>query len=212
MVATASTLFGLNGNLSRLLFDDGVSPVTLVEFRMLIGAICLLGVLIIGQRKGLKVPRRSWGWIRCNWVTLLPAGCHYLHRIPFARTPGRKEFALSHFYCLWSARGKHILVQRTATMGNSGKYLDAISSRLDHSCRRHRYGDPVFTCAGLVKAHRCHTRRYREYVGVGSCWGHCVLLVRPTPGLATNFGMCAGGGGNYHPAIRKDLSKRIDKG
>ena len=63
MIAVASTLFGLNGNLSRLLFDDGVSPVTLVEFRMLIGAICLLGVLVIGQRKGLKVPRGSWGWI-----------------------------------------------------------------------------------------------------------------------------------------------------
>ena len=63
MIATASTLFGLNGNLSRLLFDDGISPVTLVEFRMLIGAISLLGVLVIGQRKGLKVPRRSWGWI-----------------------------------------------------------------------------------------------------------------------------------------------------
>jgi drug/metabolite transporter (DMT)-like permease len=63
MVATASLLFGFNGNLSRLLFDDGISPVTLVELRMLIGGVCLLTVLIVGRRKELKVPRRSLGWI-----------------------------------------------------------------------------------------------------------------------------------------------------
>jgi drug/metabolite transporter (DMT)-like permease len=62
-VMSASILFGINGNLSRLLFDDGVSPVTLVEFRMLIGGATLLAVLVLGQRKGLKVQRRSWGWI-----------------------------------------------------------------------------------------------------------------------------------------------------
>ena len=87
MVATASTLFGLNGNLSRLLFDDGVSPVTLVEFRMLIGAICLLGVLIIGQRKGLKVPRRSWGWIVAFGLSLAMVTFTYfmaISRLPLA--------------------------------------------------------------------------------------------------------------------------------
>ncbi|HEX6481642.1 MAG TPA: EamA family transporter [Ktedonobacteraceae bacterium] len=87
MVATASTLFGLNGNLSRLLFDDGVSPVTLVEFRMLIGAICLLGVLVIGQRKGLKVPRRSWGWIVAFGLSLAMVTYTYfmaISRLPLA--------------------------------------------------------------------------------------------------------------------------------
>ncbi len=63
MIATAALLFGFNGNLSRLLFDDGISPVTLVELRMLIGGVCLLTVLIVGRRKELKVPRRSLGWI-----------------------------------------------------------------------------------------------------------------------------------------------------
>jgi len=63
MIATASLLFGFNGNLSRLLFDDGISPVTLVELRMLIGGVCLLTVLLVGRRKELKVPRRSLGWI-----------------------------------------------------------------------------------------------------------------------------------------------------
>src|SRR5258706_15021376 len=63
MVSSASVMFGFNGNLSRLLFDDGVSLVTLVELRMLIGSICLLGVLAIGRRQELKVSRRSIGWI-----------------------------------------------------------------------------------------------------------------------------------------------------
>ena len=87
MVAVASTLFGLNGNLSRLLFDDGVSPVTLVEFRMLIGAICLLGVLVIGQRKGLKVPRGSWGWILAFGLSLAMVTFTYfmaISRLPLA--------------------------------------------------------------------------------------------------------------------------------
>ncbi|MEO6892700.1 MAG: DMT family transporter [Ktedonobacteraceae bacterium] len=63
MVTTSALLFGLNGNLSRLLFDDRVTPVTLVEFRMLIGGACLLALLLLRQRAGLKLPRRHWGWI-----------------------------------------------------------------------------------------------------------------------------------------------------
>lgn len=63
MVAFASLLFGFNGNLSRVLFDSGVTPVTLVEFRMLIGGLCLLATMLIGWRQGLKWYARSWGWI-----------------------------------------------------------------------------------------------------------------------------------------------------
>ena len=63
MVMAAAVLFGLNGSLSRLLFDEGITPLTLIEFRMLIGGLCLMAVLVIGQRKGLKVKRRYWGWI-----------------------------------------------------------------------------------------------------------------------------------------------------
>ena len=36
MIVAATVLFGFNGTLSRLLFDDGVSLITLVEMRMLI--------------------------------------------------------------------------------------------------------------------------------------------------------------------------------
>jgi len=63
MVATASLLFGFNGNLSRRLFDMGISPVTLVEFRMLIGGACLLALLVLGRRSELKLQPRHWGWV-----------------------------------------------------------------------------------------------------------------------------------------------------
>lgn len=63
MVGLASFLFGVNGNLSTLLFRENVSPVTLVEFRMIIGGLCLLLVLLVGKREALKLPRRSWPWI-----------------------------------------------------------------------------------------------------------------------------------------------------
>src|SRR4051812_19274413 len=63
MIIAAAILFGVNGSLSRMLFDLGVTPVTLVEFRMLIGCICLLGFLLIGQRHALKMSRRAWVWL-----------------------------------------------------------------------------------------------------------------------------------------------------
>lgn len=85
MIATAAALFGLNGNLSRLLFDDGISPITLVEFRMLIGAICLLAVLVVGQRKGLKVPWRSWGWVVAFGLSL--ALVTYTYFVAISRLP-----------------------------------------------------------------------------------------------------------------------------
>ncbi|HJT58960.1 MAG TPA: EamA family transporter [Ktedonobacteraceae bacterium] len=85
MIATAAALFGLNGNLSRLLFDDGISPITLVEFRMLIGAICLLAVLVVGQRKGLKVPWRSWGWVVAYGLSL--ALVTYTYFVAISRLP-----------------------------------------------------------------------------------------------------------------------------
>lgn len=62
-ILTAAVLFGINGSLSRLLFDSGVTPVTLVEFRMIIGGLCLFGFLGIRQRHSLKLPRRAIGWI-----------------------------------------------------------------------------------------------------------------------------------------------------
>jgi drug/metabolite transporter (DMT)-like permease len=87
MVMTAAVLFGLNGSISRLLFDDGITPLTLIEFRMLIGGVCLMLVLVIGQRKGLKVQRRYWGWIVVFGISLAFATYTYLlsiSRLPIA--------------------------------------------------------------------------------------------------------------------------------
>jgi len=87
MVITAAILFGVNGNISRLLFDDGISPLTLIEFRMLIGGICLMTILIIGQRKGLRVQRRYWGWVVAFGIVLaLTAYTYFLaiSRLPLA--------------------------------------------------------------------------------------------------------------------------------
>src|SRR5882762_3964754 len=63
MVSMATLLFGVNANLSRLLLGDGISPLTLVEFRMLIGAICLFVFLLVWRQDLLKLPSDNWGWI-----------------------------------------------------------------------------------------------------------------------------------------------------
>lgn len=63
MVASGAILFGVNGNVSTLLFNDGVTPLTLISFRMLIGGICLLAVMLFWQRRALKASRRHWARI-----------------------------------------------------------------------------------------------------------------------------------------------------
>lgn len=63
LILASAVLFGINGSLSRLLFNSGVTPVTLVEFRMIIGGLCLFGFLFARQRHALKLPWRSLGWL-----------------------------------------------------------------------------------------------------------------------------------------------------
>src|SRR6266704_1180470 len=87
MVVASSLLFGFNGNLSRLLFDEGITPVTLVEFRMLIGGVSLLAVLLLGQRQALKLQRRYWGWIVLFGLSLAVVTFTYfvaISRLPLA--------------------------------------------------------------------------------------------------------------------------------
>ena len=89
MVMTAALLFGVNGSLSRLLFDSGVSPLTLVEFRMIVGGLCLLGFLLVRQRQALKAPRRAWGWLLAFGLILALVTYTYfvsISRIPIAVT------------------------------------------------------------------------------------------------------------------------------
>lgn len=87
-VLTAAVLFGINGSLSRLLFDTGVTPLTLVEFRMLVGGICLVVFLLLGQRRTLKLPRgRVLGWVLLFGLAMALVTYTYfvaISRIPIA--------------------------------------------------------------------------------------------------------------------------------
>jgi inner membrane transporter RhtA len=62
-VLTAAVLFGINGSLSRLLFDRGVTPVTLVELRIIVGSLCLFALLSTQPRQTWKVPRSTRSWL-----------------------------------------------------------------------------------------------------------------------------------------------------
>src|SRR5436853_4556169 len=110
MVMTASTLFGFNGNLSRLLFDDGVSPLTLVEFRMLIGGVCLLLVLLVGQRHALKLPRRHWGWIVAFGLSL--AMVTYTYFVAISRLPLAVALIIQFSASAWMTLGEAIWRKR----------------------------------------------------------------------------------------------------
>ena len=125
MVMTAAVLFALNGSISRLLFDDGITPLTLIQFRMLIGGMCLMTVLIIGQRKGLKVQRRYWGWIVAFGISLALAT--YTYFLSISRLPIAVAliiiFTAAAWMALWEAiwhrhmPSKHVLVALGLTFG-----------------------------------------------------------------------------------------------
>lgn len=110
MVMSGSALFGFNGNLSRLLFDDGVSPLTLVEFRMLIGGVCLLLVLLVGQRQALKLPRRQWGWILAFGLSL--ALVTYTYFVAISRLPLAIALIIQFSASAWLTLGEAILHRR----------------------------------------------------------------------------------------------------
>lgn len=104
MILTAAALFGFNGNLSRLLFDEGVTPVTLVECRMLIGGICLLLLLIAGWRGGLKLPRRTWGWMIAFGLSL--AMVTYTYFVSISRLPIAIALVIQFSAPAWMALGE----------------------------------------------------------------------------------------------------------
>lgn len=110
MVMTASVLFGLNGNISRLLFDDGVSPITLVEFRMLIGGACLLTVLVVGRRRELKLPRRSLGWLLAFGLSL--ALVTYTYFVAISRLPIAIALVIQFSAMAWMTLGEAIWRRR----------------------------------------------------------------------------------------------------
>lgn len=106
MAIGASVLFGFNGSLSRLLFDDGVSPITLVEFRMIIGGFCLGSILLLGWRKGLKLPRRHWGWIIAFGLSL--AMVTYTYFVAISRLPIAVALVIQFSATAWMTVGEAI--------------------------------------------------------------------------------------------------------
>jgi inner membrane transporter RhtA len=104
MVATAAILFGFNGNISRLLFDRGISPVTLVEFRMLIGGLCLLVVLVVRGRSALKLPFRYWGWMIAFGLTL--AIVTFTYFVAISRLPLAIALVIQFSAAAWMALGE----------------------------------------------------------------------------------------------------------
>jgi len=88
MVIAASTLFGINGGLSRFLLDAGISPVTLVEFRMLFGWLVLCALLLVSRQiGGLRLVLRHWGRVVAYGLALaLVTFCYFLAigRLPIA--------------------------------------------------------------------------------------------------------------------------------
>ena len=110
MIIAASILFGFNGTLSRLLFDDGISPITLVELRMLIGGVCLLAVLLIGRRKELKVQRRSIGWMFAFGLSL--AFVTFTYFMAISRLPIAVALVIEFSASAWMVLGETIWFRR----------------------------------------------------------------------------------------------------
>ncbi|GAC1362928.1 MAG: EamA family transporter [Ktedonobacteraceae bacterium] len=90
MVIAASTLFGVNGSLSRFLLDSGISPVTLVEFRMLFGWLVLCALLLVSKQiGGLRSVLQHWGRVVMYGISLALVTFTYflaISRIPIAIT------------------------------------------------------------------------------------------------------------------------------
>jgi inner membrane transporter RhtA len=90
MVIAAATLFGVNGSLSRSLLDAGISPVTLVEFRMLFGWLILCTLLLISRQiGGLRLVLLYWKRVVLYGISLaLVTFCYFLaiSRLPIAIT------------------------------------------------------------------------------------------------------------------------------
>lgn len=110
MVIVAATLFGFNGSLSRLLFDDGISPTTLVEFRMLIGGLCLMLVMSMGARKELRVRTRQWGWLVAFGITL--ALVTFTYFVAISRLPIAVALVIQFTAPAWIAIGEAMIRRR----------------------------------------------------------------------------------------------------
>ncbi len=114
MVAGGAILFGINGNISTLLFNDGITPLTLISFRMLIGGICLLGVMLLWQRRALKAPRRYWAWIVVFGLVLAMSTFTYF--LAISRLPLAVALVIIFTAATWIALGEALWQRRMPSL------------------------------------------------------------------------------------------------
>jgi drug/metabolite transporter (DMT)-like permease len=107
---TAAVLFGINGSLSRLLFDNGVTPVTLVEFRMIIGSLCLFGFLCTQPRRAWRLPRPMLGWLIAFGLSM--ALVTYTYFVAISRLPIAVTLVIQFTGPAWMALGEAIWRRR----------------------------------------------------------------------------------------------------
>lgn len=110
MVAGGAILFAINGNISTLLFNDGITPLTLISFRMLIGSVCLLAVMITWQRKSLKAPHRYWAWIVVFGLVLAMNSFTYF--LAISRLPLAVALVIIFTASTWIALGEALWYRR----------------------------------------------------------------------------------------------------
>jgi inner membrane transporter RhtA len=114
MVAGGAILFGVNGNISTLLFNDGVTPLTLISFRMLIGGVCLLAVMLFWQRGALKAPRRYWAWIVVFGLVL--AMNTFTYFLAISRLPLTVALVIIFTAATWIALGEALWQRRMPSL------------------------------------------------------------------------------------------------
>jgi drug/metabolite transporter (DMT)-like permease len=59
MVATAATLFAINGSVMKVTLDSGLTPLELVQIRQTFAALLFLGLLLVVAPRRLRVGRRE---------------------------------------------------------------------------------------------------------------------------------------------------------
>ncbi|POX50044.1 DMT family transporter [Streptomyces sp. Ru72] len=99
MVVTACVLFGLSGTASRELIDQGISALTVTEFRMLFGFASLFAGLCVARRDLLRLP-----WPRLPRVTafgLALAAVIYCYSMAIARLPLAVALVLQYSAAAW---------------------------------------------------------------------------------------------------------------
>lgn len=114
MVIVACALFGLTGAVSRILIDDGVTEITLTQFRMFFGFVALFVVLLAFRRDLLRVPRAHIPSLVGFGVSL--ALVIYFYFMAIARLPLAVALVLQFSAAAWMAVGESLWRRRRPPM------------------------------------------------------------------------------------------------